>query len=50
MNDLRAEFISQSVFRLRENTPRIGKCLDDAAAAGMTPGERATYSRSCAQQ
>ena len=28
MNDLRAEFISQSVFRLRENTPRIGKCLD----------------------
>lgn len=29
---------------------RISKCLDDAAAAGMTPGERATYSRSCANQ
>ena len=29
---------------------RVGKCLDAAAAAGMTPGERATYSRSCAQQ
>ncbi|MDE2378956.1 hypothetical protein [Bradyrhizobium sp.] len=29
---------------------RVSKCLDDAAAAGMTPGERATYSRSCAQQ
>lgn len=29
---------------------RISKCLDDAAAAGMTPGERATYSRSCANR
>ncbi len=27
---------------------RIGKCLDDAAAAGLGPNERATYSRNCA--
>jgi hypothetical protein len=29
---------------------RVGKCLDDAAAAGLTPADRGTYSRSCAQQ
>lgn len=29
---------------------RVSKCLDDATAAGMSPGDRATYSRSCAQQ
>ncbi|QWG25513.1 hypothetical protein KMZ93_11875 [Bradyrhizobium sediminis] len=29
---------------------RIGKCLDDAAAAGLGPTERAAYSRSCANQ
>ncbi len=29
---------------------RISKCLDEAAAAGMTPGERATYSRNCANR
>jgi len=29
---------------------RISKCLDDAAAAGLRPGERAAYSRSCANQ
>lgn len=27
---------------------RIIKCLDDAAAAGLGPNERATYSRNCA--
>src|SRR4051794_7191856 len=27
---------------------RIGKCLDDAAAAGVAPGERGAYSRACA--
>lgn len=27
---------------------RIGKCLDDAAAAGLGPAERTTYSRNCA--
>lgn len=27
---------------------RITKCLDDAAAAGLGPNERATYSRNCA--
>jgi hypothetical protein len=27
---------------------RISKCLDDAAAAGLGPNERATYSRNCA--
>jgi hypothetical protein len=26
---------------------RINSCLDDAAAAGLGPGERAAYSRSC---
>jgi hypothetical protein len=29
---------------------RINTCLDEGAAAGMTPGERAAYSRSCANQ
>ena len=29
---------------------RISKCLDDAAAGGLRPGERAAYSRSCANQ
>lgn len=29
---------------------RINKCLDDAAAAGLGPNERAAYSRSCANQ
>lgn len=27
---------------------RIRKCLDDGAAAGLGPNERATYSRNCA--
>jgi len=27
---------------------RIRKCLDDAAASGLGPNERATYSRNCA--
>lgn len=27
---------------------RINKCLDDAAAAGLSPTDRATYSRNCA--
>lgn len=27
---------------------RVTKCLDDAAAAGLGPNERATYSRNCA--
>jgi hypothetical protein len=29
---------------------RITKCLDDGAASGLGPNERATYSRSCANQ
>jgi hypothetical protein len=29
---------------------RISKCLDDAAAAGLGPNERAAYSRGCANQ
>lgn len=29
---------------------RISKCLDDAAAAGLNPADRGTYSRSCANQ
>jgi len=29
---------------------RIGKCLDDAAAGGLGPGEREAYSRSCANR
>jgi hypothetical protein len=29
---------------------RIDTCLDQAAAAGLTPGDRAAYSRSCANQ
>jgi hypothetical protein len=29
---------------------RISKCLDDAAAGGLGPGERSAYSRSCANQ
>ena len=29
---------------------RINKCLDDAAAAGLGPNERAAYSRACANQ
>jgi hypothetical protein len=27
---------------------RVSKCLDDAAASGLGPNERATYSRNCA--
>jgi hypothetical protein len=29
---------------------RISKCLDDAAASGLGPGERDAYSRSCANR
>jgi hypothetical protein len=29
---------------------RVTKCLDDAAAAGLGPNERATYSRNCANR
>jgi hypothetical protein len=29
---------------------RITTCLDDAAASGLGPSERAAYSRSCANQ
>ena len=29
---------------------RISKCLDEAAAAGVRPGRRAAYSRSCANR
>jgi hypothetical protein len=29
---------------------RISKCLDDAAASGLGPNERAAYSRTCANQ
>lgn len=29
---------------------RIGKCLADAAAAGLGPSERGAYSRACANQ
>lgn len=29
---------------------RIARCLDDAAAAGLGPSERAAYSRACANQ
>ncbi|WGD55957.1 hypothetical protein QA641_19915 [Bradyrhizobium sp. CB1650] len=29
---------------------RIARCLDDAATAGLGPADRATYSRSCANQ
>jgi hypothetical protein len=29
---------------------RINKCLDDAAASGLGPGEREAYSRSCANR
>jgi hypothetical protein len=29
---------------------RINTCLDQAAAAGLGPGDRAAYSRSCANQ
>jgi hypothetical protein len=29
---------------------RINSCLDEAAAAGLGPGERAAYSRSCADR
>jgi hypothetical protein len=29
---------------------RITSCLDDAAANGLGPSDRATYSRSCANQ
>lgn len=29
---------------------RIVKCLDDGAAAGLGPAERASYSRACANQ
>jgi hypothetical protein len=29
---------------------RITRCLDQGAAAGLGPGERAAYSRSCANQ
>ncbi|MGF6313055.1 hypothetical protein ABIB82_007136 [Bradyrhizobium sp. i1.8.4] len=29
---------------------RVSRCLDEAAAAGMNQGDRAAYSRSCANQ
>jgi hypothetical protein len=29
---------------------RISRCLDDAAAAGLSPSRRAAYSRMCANQ
>ena len=29
---------------------RIGKCLDEAAAGGLGPNERAAYSRACANR
>jgi hypothetical protein len=29
---------------------RISRCLDEAAAAGLDPAERAAYSRSCANR
>jgi hypothetical protein len=29
---------------------RIARCLDEGAAAGLGPGARAAYSRSCANQ
>lgn len=29
---------------------RFSKCLDAAAAAGMSPGDRGTYARGCANQ
>lgn len=29
---------------------RISKCLDDAAASGLGPSERAAYSRNCANR
>ena len=29
---------------------RISKCLDDAAASGLGPGERSAYSRGCANR
>src|SRR5258708_36462900 len=29
---------------------RIGRCLDEAAAAGVRPGRRAAYSRNCANR
>jgi hypothetical protein len=29
---------------------RINNCLDEGAAAGLGPGERAAYSRSCANR
>jgi hypothetical protein len=29
---------------------RINSCLDNAAASGLGPGERASYSRACANQ
>ena len=29
---------------------RINSCLDEAAASGLGPSERAAYSRSCANQ
>jgi hypothetical protein len=29
---------------------RIETCLDEGAAAGLNPGDRAAYSRSCANQ
>ena len=29
---------------------RIGKCLEDGAAAGLGPNERSAYSRGCANQ
>jgi hypothetical protein len=29
---------------------RVVRCLDDAAGAGLSPNDRAAYSRSCANQ
>jgi len=36
------------VARQKSFGDRVSKCLDDAAASGLGPNERATYSRNCA--
>ena len=38
------------VARQKSFGDRVSKCLDDAAAAGLGPNERATYSRNCANR
>jgi hypothetical protein len=34
----------------RSFSDRINDCLDEAAAAGLSPGQRAAYSRACANR